>query len=401
MKTKAGLGPAQKRGRRFEGGFSVFELLIAMLLTAIILVAALNVFDFMGRVGRVQTQVAGMQQAIRVAQYDVVRMTRMAGRGGLVRGTMPAGIALAVRNNIDSAAAEIAVDTPSSPKAAPETDVLIVRGVFTSPIYQVNPTSPTSLILNADPPTEGETRILATTPAGVPLDLKPLKDASDTEEAVLLISPLGQYAVVELKPGESSFVEASGQITEATLKFKITGGTYTDEYLTLTPGGAFPNMETVSFVAVLAEYRFYVRDDPNLPMLSRARVYPGTDTAYRADLDNLQEDIAENILDLQVALGIDKDQNGNLGADEWLYDASSDDATAAEWNGPLPPPLLSARISTIARTERADRSYVSAPLVSLEDRVYNEPDDPTNLQEQEARLFRRRVLQTTVDIRNL
>jgi hypothetical protein len=42
-----------------------------------------------------------------------------------------------------------------------------------------------------------------------------------------------------------------------------------------------------------------------MPELVRARLYPNTNVAYDRDPANLAEVIADNVLDLQVALGVD------------------------------------------------------------------------------------------------
>jgi len=69
-------------------------------------------------------------------------------------------------------------------------------------------------------------------------------------------------------------------------------------------------MKSVSEVGILEEYRFYIRQNPANPtasMLTKAHFMPGTETAYPPPggsdpLVNLKIDLADNILDLQVAL---------------------------------------------------------------------------------------------------
>src|SRR4029079_12184547 len=132
---------------RATAGFSLIELLVAFVLAVTVILAMLALFDFHNKVSRVQAQVVEMQQALRVAQYDMVRLVRMAGRGGLpaARGAfaLPQGVALAVRDN----AADPSYLVPGNagtPKLLPGTDVLTVRGVFTAPIYQVKYSGQTS-----------------------------------------------------------------------------------------------------------------------------------------------------------------------------------------------------------------------------------------------------------------
>src|SRR5580692_5137300 len=73
--------PEFRLGAR-ERGFTIIEMTIALFVTAEVILAGLALFDFHNKLARVQTQVSDMQQSLRVAQYDLVRMTRMAGRGG-------------------------------------------------------------------------------------------------------------------------------------------------------------------------------------------------------------------------------------------------------------------------------------------------------------------------------
>lgn len=387
-----------------DRGYSVIELLVAMIVTSMIIVGVLNVFDLTSRVGRVQTQVADMQQSMRFGQLDVVKLTRMAGRGGLPRGTFPTGTAIAVRNNV-AAGTRIAPATATSPVVAENTDVLTVRGVFDTPIFQIDASDTAGFNLVGVPPTEGTVVVYDHTPTGVPLDLSHFKETKDRPDAILLVSPLGEYAVVQLTPGASTFVESGGQITETTLAFKISSGTHTAAYAALNVGGVFPStMRAVSFVGILEEHRFYIRDDVDRPALSRARVYPGTDAVYDGDAALFEEDIADNILDLQIALGVDTDINGLVEDTEWLFDEAADDPSLALWNGgggAPQPPLFYVRLNTLARTERPDRGYTARAIANVEDHVYGESTYPGSTPEIEERAHRRRVFQTTVNVRNL
>src|SRR6185295_14622889 len=88
-----------------QAGFTLVEMLIALAITAMILVGVLFTFDFSSRVARAQTYVADMQQSLRIGQDDVVRLVRMAGRGnlpltGTAPYTLPKGVALGVINNV-------------------------------------------------------------------------------------------------------------------------------------------------------------------------------------------------------------------------------------------------------------------------------------------------------------
>lgn len=418
----AGVPPVPLRRSR-EQGFTLTELIIALFVTVEVLVAVLLLFDFNTKLARVQTNVAEMQQSQRVAQYDLVRLARMAGRGGL-----PQNLAFSVVNN---APVGTLIAGPGSPKVVPGTDILQVRGVFSSPIYQVlADESVLTLLPDEDPPglaSSGTVLVSAYTPTGVPQDLEALRDAiaEGVAEPLVLISSQGDVirAVVELDPVGS--VVTPSQITVA---FNITGVGNTAAYAALSTGGAFSNDFTaVAYLAILEEYRFFVRQeyavagDPSsdlTPRLARGRFFPGTDLPYRNEATNSALDISDNVLDLQLALGFDTAQGGGglrddddeIGDDDriaevadgsnddWLFNATTDSPVdLALWNNS---PLYYIRVSTLVRTDQRDRDYRSPELVRLEDKDYTSTDwDAVN--EEYDRMYRRRILQTVVDLRNI
>jgi hypothetical protein len=145
-----------------------------------------------------------------------------------------------------------------------------------------------------------------------------------------------------------------------------------------------------------------------------ARFYPGTDVKW-GDPDSTLElmvDIADNVFDLQVALGVDANNDqivtegtdaASRQADEWLYNQAGDDATQAGWNGTEADPrrLYYVRITTAARTDRRDPKYQAPPLTVLEDKSYGDYMSHWNFNGFAERQYRRQVLQTVVDLRNI
>lgn len=411
---------------RSEQGFTLLEVITSLFVLVIILVATLALFDFSAKITRAQTHVAEMQQSLRIGQYQVVRQLRMAGRGGLLRGPFPDTTAVHVRNNVPDAGndAFIAVGDATSPKVVPGTDVLTVRGVFSGMIYHINPPG-AALTINFDAntppnPVSGTIRIQDPIPeTGVSQDLTPLIDAVDRQDAIVIVSPLGGglYGVVELDPTTSSTTDPSS----IELGFTISGGVRTASYLAISPGGRFPDeLRSAAYVGLLEEHRYYLREryeidgddtSPARHRLSQAQFYPGTQTPYDNNASNLSLDIADNIIDFQVALGIDTDFDNVVAedsppstTDEWLYNHPDDDPSAdlTKWNGTTQTPrLFFARITTLAQTERRDLRHVDLPIDRIEDRIYNEPATPTTPAEERDRSHRRRVLQSVVDMRNL
>jgi hypothetical protein len=405
-------------------------MLVSLAVTTILLLAVLATFDLNNRVAKAQTNMADMQQSLRVAQDDVVRLFRMAGRGGLPlveapNFPLPSGVALQIRDNV--ADNQFMLDGNNATRILPGTDVVTVRGVF-STLYQTNTSG--ALTLNpTDNPTTGTVTISSVTPGGSTQDLSPLVAAinSGLPEPILLVSTLddGIHAVVQLVPGTSSYTTTG--VKSVTLGFSVTGGSLTDSYGRLSTGGSFPAaLRNVAYVGILEEYRYYVREEHAIagdrtselaPKLARARFYPGSNQPYAGDAGNAGLDLADNILDLQVALAFDSKNGGaraddtdNTGTDDtiletvdgtnddWLFNSSSDKAADAVWQGAPAPAVQYLRITTLARTDKRDFQYQSPLLTKLEDHSYL-VSDPANTAV--ARSYRRRPLRTVIDLRNL
>jgi prepilin-type N-terminal cleavage/methylation domain-containing protein len=445
-RTHSSIRPAQ--------GFTLIELIVSMIILVAVLVGVLALFDANNKVSRVQTNLADLQQSQRIAQHELIRNVRMAARGGLptrlaaggifAGRLLPGGMAIEVRNNVAANPNLVPGDT-ATPLVVPGTDVVTVRGIFESPVYAVNPAAGLLTLTTSGTTETGSIVISNVTTTGVKQSLQPLVDlvteldAAGEKEALLLISPLDDviFGIVELNPTStlSSVVTVGGEVTQITADFNITDGTYTSAYQNLSPGGGFPaTMQSVAFLGVLQEYKYYIRQISDggaaglNARLSRAQFYPGTNVAHATNPLNLRADIAENIVDLQVALGIDvygaagpgsaPDESIMEGtaadatptaADEWLFNHAGDTDTngnlvLATWNDNtknLEPHLYYMRISTLARTDRRDPTYISPAIQSIEDHDYSETATPTQAELQRDRRYRRRLLQTVVDLRNI
>lgn len=454
-----------------ESGFTLAELAVSLILISEILVAALVVFDFNNRLTRAQTNISDMQQSLRVGMDELVHWARMTGRGGLTASQpasavpadpdtwhfLPRGVAVEVGPCIRAGAGSVLqcgnaaagtfldpTDTVADPRTQlmPGTDMLTMRGVFSTPLYQINNNDATTFNLNdlAQPElaTRGTLRIEALTPLGHSRqDLAPLATAiaNRQPEAILLVSPLNDrtYAVVELDPTNSSIVGPANNPTSVTLAFLMPGDTGTAQglhdldYVRLAPDQAFPSpLNRVAFAGVLEEYRFYVRavrgaDGLMDTRLSRARMFPNTTTPYGGDPTNWAVDIVDDVVDLQVALGIDvasvdaagllrRDNlvleapkaasSADFAADEWLFNHWADDHEDIRWNA-AGSRLSTMRITMVARTPGRDPQYLAAPIPRIEDSNYGELDAPADEAERIDRTFRRRMLTTLVNLRNV
>jgi hypothetical protein len=370
-----------------------------------------------------------------MAQHELVRSLRMAGRGGLpvtiqpdLPGgysgrLLPAGMAIEVQNNVP---ANTTIGGPGTPAVVPGTDILTIRGVISGSLYQVDPaTSP--LAGGA-----GTIQINTLSPAGVHQDLDPLAEAIDRlntdskPEALIVISPLAGdiYAILEMSAGgtlsgDSGLVQATVSVTA--------GGTYGSSYLPLMTKGVVPaSITSASFVGVLEEYRYYIREDRAIPgdatsaavpRLARARFYPGTNVPHPTN-PGADEDIVDGVLDLQVAFGVDQNNDGLLtegadevarGTDEWLNNDIDDVADSPTtpgawiWNSTLVTqrPLTLLRVTTLVRSDRRQVSYTSDAVTRIEDHDYNEPETPADDAQINERSYRRQLIQSVIDLRNL
>ena len=413
-----------------EQGFTLIELLITLTITVAIMTVVLTAVDLNANISRVQSDVSDLQQSTRVAQRDMQRLVRMVGRGGLPRVSSalnPLGlnggdlrVVKAIQNADDlQVGGENVVDG---------TDILTIRGAFSSPVYRVDASDPATFVMSGDTAT---LQIDDLTKSAYDQSLGALRALYDqgtdttTPEAILLVGSQGDavYAVVEMTNIQFSTVtldvqNQSRQVERATLTLSINAnaGGHADEYLHIADetSGNFPaNLTSVSFATVLEEYQFFIREDFTIPgdatslptpKLARARMLPNTDTLHPDGVI----DIADNVIDLQVALGIDLDANGRVdiedaggvplaaNADEWLWNDPTDDPGLG-WNNAS---LQHVRLTIIGQAQTGDRTYISPALTSVENHAYNEPSNPTG-DEVQARRYRRRTLQSTIDLRNL
>ena len=406
-----------------ESGFSLIEMIVGLAIFAQVLVAAFVLFDVNSRVSRVQTEVAELQQSQRIANYDLLRTTRMAGRGGL-----NPDVAVSVQNNVNNV--QIGANNVLN-----GTDILTVRGVFTESVYVINGDTGYSYT----PATGLGSVSVDSVNNGLPQDVAGLQETIIDPSGGGGVRPLALvlvdqedpsiYAVVEIT--DAAFVAADvngdGNVDpgeqRATLQFSsVDPGTYNAQYLAMSQGGAFPpGLRTPTWVGVIEEYRYYIREDEDLatgvsPKLSRAQFYPNTNVAFLDDANNLAVDIADNVLDLQIALALDVDNDGtalegvdyaNRGTDEWLFNHTSDNDTDSWWGlGDADVAwtgidLFSLRVTTLVRTDRPDPGYRSERLELIEDHDFSESAVPADGDQIFERSFRRRQMQTTVDLRNI
>ena len=513
-----------------QAGFSLIEILITMLIFSVVTIGLLVVFSNSSRLARSQTQLAMIQQGQRVGHSELVRYTRMAGAGGLpitrinvtadqisdqdydLTGVLPHGLALGLYDNVKSdisiaqvvdgsAASDADGDGEDEPLVLPGSDVLIVRGVFTTPVYYTPGRPPSNMGCTTEISTwlapdgksaagcitvPGRSRVVGEKYEDLHQDVVLLSEQLKAiygrpagqfkDEAFLLrdlVNP-NAYAIMAfdwasvanegaLDPYKCPLpADAGASVTEddmplclnLPLKIDLENGpglNYADLTrgtsllggggMTLIPDAANTDLNVelptnISSLGFLEEFRFFLRverevpgDDSSrlTPVLSRARFGPGT--------NNLVDviDIADNVIDLQLALGVDTDELGSgpgygvvfedgSDTDEVLFNAPGDylgadaDPPYANPPGGDPPdghqvwfnPDLEyhfLRINTVVMADRRDVDYQAPELTNIEDFARGDSfslgGDNYSYNDLDARRFRRRWLQTVVELRNL
>src|SRR5581483_7520625 len=291
---------------------------------------------------RVQVDVSDLQQSVRQGQYDMVRVLRMAGRGNVPlelsqpmagapspQYAYPNGIAVSVKDNVP---ANTFMDPGQNYRVLAGTDVLTVRGVINTPVYAITQNTPL-VIRSTNPaatPNGGTIVVPASTRNGIPQNLQPLSNAiaAGLPEALVLVSRVkhSDYQIVTLDP--PNCIVGANSITVSFVIGPV--GAFTNPTPVTAAWGLSnsrfsPTLTDVDTIGIVEEYSYYVRDlrevagnqsSPPIPQLVRARVYPGTQTPWNNDTSNWAVPIADNVTDLQVALGIEAGGTSPYSLDE-------------------------------------------------------------------------------------
>jgi len=128
--------------RRREAGFTLIEMIVVTLLLAIAMLGLLAVFDASARINKNESDVADAQGAVRYGVYQMTRVIRMAGSGGLyvtqaVLNHADAGLdgVLPRSASYDNTGGVTVTGTDGFTYAVrPGTDMIEIRGVINSPL---------------------------------------------------------------------------------------------------------------------------------------------------------------------------------------------------------------------------------------------------------------------------
>ncbi len=514
----------RKAGLPREAGFSLVELLVTVIILAEVLVGLLIVFDSSSRLARAQTHVAELQQSLRVGQSELTRFARMAGLGGLPimplnehardnLGSFPeAGPAVSVFNDVAEQTIvqllDSGADSDDDDVLLPGSDVLILRGVFSTPMFYLDPpaaigtadddgtacnedglfvdtrAAPNGNRLYGKVTLPARARIAGRSYWDYPQEIDDLAqrliNAKADQEALALmlrdtLNPNAYVIVafdhentlagdlvpddtkcnidrhinlpaehrpqcisfcVELKPGQAAADgpgDAYSRLSAGTSLDPDSISADTNPRKLVVDASADPDFEIllpteIGSVGLVEEYRFYARaewevpgktDTRLTPVLARAEFLPGTNS----QIDRI--DIADNVLDLQIAVGADADEvdedgygeitdNGD-GADEVLFNSADDEdsttgdledaqgATSSEpWSG-TDIEFHFLRLNTLVQARLPDRSQRAPAINPIEDHDRGEQFSVEGVSYtfKDDQRYQRRWLRTMIELRNL
>lgn len=404
-------------------------------------------------------------------------------------GAFPNGFAVAIRNNVPENYTLPADATGTARHTViPRSDILTLRGAFSLPVYFYYPAMSTAGW--NDKSKDIPVRILEI-PNRIGQDFRTplaplieyLSQARNQNKVIFLVRDLMNPDAYGVLRWNSSAGGNDLTVSDCTTVPKATGtqGSFdvgciklavelepAERYAKLIAGTALlpttaadPDTETnptvmtlkmngvprqrVAFpaqfgsIAVLQEYRYYLRADFEVPgdptsrlspILTRAEYLPSLEVDPNA-ADFIEAiDVVDNLIDLQISVGIDQDfsttaaghgmvTDDGSSTDEILFNHPDDFPANAvpaglsrftalgvpeyvRWFHPKLD-VYFLRLTTVAQSQRPDRDFVGAGLGRIEDcdrtadfligsQTYNYNDD---------RKYRRRLLQSVAELRNL
>jgi prepilin-type N-terminal cleavage/methylation domain-containing protein len=284
-------------------GFTLVELLVAMALLALVMIALLNMLDTSTRVSKIEAALADTQENVRFAAYHIMRTARMMGGGDMpfARAGDDRWVAGQIRD--DRSGSVDLGDNFGNAQVAPNSDILTVRGFFETQPFAVNRTE---VDTTSNTVTIRERRIAGDLTSDVinAMDTVPIADNSLAGRGLVFMG-MRRYLVGEVS-GSSLTGSAVNQDRQLVLTFIAGDGPWP----TLNPArdaagagvamqGAEPDFP-IFRVGVLQSYVYYVRNDFTLMRRRAATGAPGW----------VDEPVAVNIGSLQISVGLDTTGDG-------------------------------------------------------------------------------------------
>ncbi len=374
---------------RISRGFTLIEVLVALTLLSLILIAFLTILDTSARVAKTQGNIADSTENLRFSVAALVRTLRMAGSGGapLVYESNATGgmapLALEVRDNANPAT-ESTFGTLNVVNRVPGTDVLKIKGVITRPMWEVQGAN-TGEVTYDSGANGGQIMVRYVAPfslnmqgpllvpnpdSGIILLLQGERTLSATNGTTTVYRHFSDYRVVRVK----SVTEVNATSPPAPTGTKDLQIDYSTQHgddnsdgivikvTDYNPSGTFPGLDptTVMMGGILDEMTFFVGVNPS-----------GLPSLYREDGE--PQELVPNISDLQVAVFCDLNLDGVKDAGEWFF-------TAANPSAPTPDQMLTmqqVRISIVARNADPELDWdedmsppENSPALSADERRY-------------------------------
>lgn len=340
-------------------GFTLIEILVSLAILGIVLAGIYSVYNMQHKSYIVQEQVAEMQQSERVALQMITRDIRMAGLG-LSGCNSAAGGKIIFNEDINGNGILDAGEDANGNGGAPQVyDGLGYDGsdIITAVYYPFSPQGTAGGYTNIlGPPVQiGNSAIL---------DVHDNTGFAAGDAAIITSATDGcHYALIRITalPGGGQLQHNTGQSFE-----NLPGGIGSG----FLQGDIVRRVNSEGGGGIIT---YAINSDYQLT---------------RAVDGGAAQPLAENIEDMQIAYGIDIDNNRIVEDDEWFNDPTNRDMTL----------LREIRLSLVARTTREDPAYNvgERPVVEGHDPAGSVITTPA-----QAARYRRRVLQTTIKLRNI
>ncbi len=427
-------------------GFTLIEAIVVVFLLALAMLGILSVFDASARISKSEQDIADAQSAVRYGISWMTRAIRMAGAGGLPatqavlnhRDPQLPGIDVVNSveadsyDNVEAGTSVTPLLGPSIP-VRPGTDMIEIRGVIHSPLLgfdlqtgcepcaaqgcspcrgmtpvDVVPRT-ANLHVNDDPANRPQfSRIDDDTSGAGPGDSRMLVLVAfhDEVHAGCTINVGGQeYPLYPQPPYNVGTISARTRLASAWTFGPVNfDDALAQEFNPETPeeSGTPPKeLKAVRRAGILDDLVFFV-DNTNLLHPSLAQ---GTRRGARFDVVALADDIE----DMQIAYGVDRNGNNAIDSDEWSPDAAERTPYGtADFRDPVDycPRLRGVMISLVAKSRDPDLAYKASPARVVP--LMNSPvsPDPPGYPETArypglpGSYYRRRVQTLRINLRN-
>ena len=308
--------------RTNQRGFTLVEVLLASVVFAMFMIGMLNLLDTSTKVAQIESSLADTQENVRFAAYHIMRTARMMGGAAMpFAGTAVGGGGdqWVTGELISNASGTISIPGYGNVTVLPGSDVLTLRGFFEISPFFTNPetvlagASGTATIAEYNPSDE-----LINDVDGFTLDA--------LEGRGVVFMGTGRFCVGEIDSG--SVLSGDNFDRVLILKHKAGDTLWPD----LNTDQSYPPTFQVYRIGVLESYTYFVSPDN---VLRRIRVAGSNPQA---------EPVAINIGGLQIALGVDSNDDDAIQPAEWNNDPSgTGDVIGHE--------VLGMRIAVLGRTD--------------------------------------------------